>query len=132
MKVATEEAARRLAKAIVADIVLYQGVEGLSSDAAAEGRQLFASRVDPNLLSVFEEEIAARRGGAPLPPPSGSAHRVGVGALGALASPTDTGSAARPGTGVEIVDGGGGTTVVIVALAVLLLALGVGAFFLVQ
>jgi hypothetical protein len=57
-----EQAARRLARAIVADIRLYHEAEiaaGDVSEALGEGRALFHARVVGSLHRVFEEEASA-------------------------------------------------------------------------
>jgi hypothetical protein len=55
------DAARRLARAISADILLYPREEiakgGDISEAIAEGRALFASRVAPANRGIFEETV---------------------------------------------------------------------------
>jgi hypothetical protein len=76
----TEEAAARLARVIVSDIQLYNAKKIASgsdlSNEIAEGRHLFKSRVIPDLLSIFENTLAAKGLGprkrtaspAPIPP----------------------------------------------------------------
>jgi hypothetical protein len=58
----TEEAARRLARVILSDIDLYMRERpnaGESREAQIEqGRRLFASRVTPELVPVFEMVLA--------------------------------------------------------------------------
>jgi hypothetical protein len=58
----TEEAARRLARVILSDVDLYireRPNAGESREAQIEeGRRLFASRVTPELLPVFEMVLA--------------------------------------------------------------------------
>ena len=69
--IATEDPARRLARAIVSDIRLYHAqriAEGQDmSEPIDEGRQLFRSRVDPALHPVFEQVLGELL--APEPPP---------------------------------------------------------------
>jgi hypothetical protein len=60
-RIETEEAARRLARAIVADIRLYHQ-EAVASGAdlteeIGEGRALFQSRVEPSLHGVYEHTL---------------------------------------------------------------------------
>lgn len=66
----TEEAATRLAKAIEADIRLYNYEDVTAgadiSDVLQEGRALFHSRVVPSLHRVYEETIQALVQGRPL------------------------------------------------------------------
>lgn len=62
-----EEAARRLARAICSDIVLYEGAASMGLAPAersralaapiAEGRELFASKVSGPLSYVFDEAV---------------------------------------------------------------------------
>jgi hypothetical protein len=82
----TEDAARRLARVILADIDLYMRERpklGESREAQIEeGRRLFASRVTPALVPVFAKVLADRAVGrvnAPTPsiPASGPAATVG-------------------------------------------------------
>ena len=65
--ITTEEAARRLARVILSDVELYNRErprEGESLDAQyEEGRRLFASRVSPEMLSVFDAVLADRKSG---------------------------------------------------------------------
>lgn len=61
-----DERARRLARAIIADVELYYGSEiaaaspGLSG-AVEEGRGLFQQRVAPSLYPIFEAALAESR-----------------------------------------------------------------------
>jgi hypothetical protein len=70
----TEEAARRLARVILSDIDLYMRERpnaGESREAQIEqGRRLFASRVTPELLPVFEMVLAAAIDEEPATDPS--------------------------------------------------------------
>lgn len=73
----TEDAARRLARVILSDIDLYMRERpkaGESREAQIEeGRRLFASRVTPELVPVFDMVLADRAAGivnAPTPAPS--------------------------------------------------------------
>jgi hypothetical protein len=63
----TEDAARRLARVILADIELYhreRPKDGETLEAQIEeGRRLFASRVTPDLLPVFGLVLAERAAG---------------------------------------------------------------------
>jgi hypothetical protein len=63
----TEDAARRLARVILSDIDLYireQPKLGESREAQIEeGRRLFASRVIPELVPVFDMVVADRAEG---------------------------------------------------------------------
>lgn len=61
-----DDGARRLAKAILADIRLYNDGR-FPSDAVDEGRGLFRGRVAPALHGVFDEELAAFGGASPSP-----------------------------------------------------------------
>ncbi len=71
------DAARRLARAVCADIRLYNAEEiakgGDLSSAIAEGRTFFAARVTPAHHGVFEEAVRellaaeATDGGSPAP-----------------------------------------------------------------
>jgi hypothetical protein len=59
-----DDRATRLARAILADIQLYNAeaigqASPAVNEAIAEGRALFRSRVDPSLHSVFETALAA-------------------------------------------------------------------------
>ena len=61
-RIQAADRAQKLAKAIVADIRLYNA-DDLShgrdvSDAVAEGRDLFRQRVDASLYGVFEEVLS--------------------------------------------------------------------------
>ncbi len=60
-KIADPARATQLARAITADISLYNEQEIADgrdiSDALEEGRRLFASRVEPALLSIFEDAV---------------------------------------------------------------------------
>lgn len=61
--ISDERAARRLARAILADVKLYQGEASLRAPAAlAEGRTLFRSRVSASLAHVFDEELRGAGG----------------------------------------------------------------------
>ncbi len=62
-----EDNARRLARAICADVMLYNAAVkhapvnergGLIAEPISEGRALFASRVSPRLAGIFEAEVA--------------------------------------------------------------------------
>jgi hypothetical protein len=70
----TEEAARRLARVILSDIDLYMRERpnaGESREAQIEqGRRLFASRVTPELVPVFEMVLAAAIDEEPATDPS--------------------------------------------------------------
>lgn len=81
--------ARRLARAICADIVLYEGARVRAAVRAeraeslqrpvAEGRALYVSRVTPELYDLFDEALAAMTsqlgsGPVPLGPPAGEGH----------------------------------------------------------
>jgi hypothetical protein len=61
-RIATQEAATRLARALASDIRLYRAEElnrGEDlSEAVAEARELYRSRVDPSLQPVFENTMA--------------------------------------------------------------------------
>ena len=65
--ITTEDAARRLARVILSDIELYNRErprEGESLDARIdEGRRLFATRVSPGMVSIFDAILADRRNG---------------------------------------------------------------------
>jgi hypothetical protein len=76
----TDAAAHRLARAIIADIELYNShetSESALSAAVAEGRSAFQRRVGPALRGVFEQALAQTRlsafagefGAMPHPPP---------------------------------------------------------------
>ena len=75
----TDAAAHRLARAIIADIELYNHdtSESALSAAVAEGRSAFQRRVGPALRGVFEQALAQTRlsafvgefGAMPHPPP---------------------------------------------------------------
>jgi hypothetical protein len=70
------EAAARLARAIVADIRLYNAAKiaaGDVRDEVAEGRELFRSRVAPAQHDVYEREAAALPIGGDVAPPAASA-----------------------------------------------------------
>jgi hypothetical protein len=66
LKIDTEEGARRLARAILADIALYNGDRVRDADDVAEdladeigaGRRLFVTRVAETLAPVYEQELA--------------------------------------------------------------------------
>ena len=75
-----DAAAHRLARAIIADIELYNShdtSESALSAAVAEGRSAFQRRVGPALRGVFEQALAQTRlsalagefGAMPHPPP---------------------------------------------------------------
>lgn len=56
-----EAQARRLARAVVADIRLYNAealAAGTAGQAIEEGRALFNSRVDPRLQGLFDEALS--------------------------------------------------------------------------
>jgi hypothetical protein len=60
----SDAAARRLARAIIADIELYNShdtSESAMSAAVAEGRSAFQRRVGPALRGVFEEALGQTR-----------------------------------------------------------------------
>jgi hypothetical protein len=94
-------AARRLARAIVSDIRLYneEKVRAGSdlSEAIAEGRELFHERVAPEHHRVFDEEWAAISG-APPPPraaaPAAAEERFGTFYATAGPAPSRRGSSA--------------------------------------
>ncbi len=83
-RITDPEAAMRFARAILADIALYnddaiknaaRSDGGGVAEAVEEGRQLFAQRVEPHLLATFDTALAGSRlapwgsviGGAPPP-----------------------------------------------------------------
>lgn len=70
-----EEAARRLARVIISDIELYEKKKIQAGDdltaPMAEGRALFHRRVVPELASIFEAVVEAKRSGASTGGPSG-------------------------------------------------------------
>jgi hypothetical protein len=110
VSITDEIGARRLARAIVEDMVLYGGEGALGSpEQLAEGRKLFAERVSPELVRILDDEIAARTGGRPLEP--------------AIVAPRQ----------VEVVDGAGAGPAFLIALALAVLVIAGGvAFFLVR
>jgi hypothetical protein len=65
--ITTEDAARRLARVILSDIELYnreRPLEGESLDARLdEGRRLFATRVSPGMVYIFDAILADRGNG---------------------------------------------------------------------
>jgi len=69
MRIDTEEHASRLARAICADIELYnQDAIAAGQDMTAaleEGRSLYRERVAERLLPIFEQVLAAKGLGAP-------------------------------------------------------------------
>jgi hypothetical protein len=83
-KITSEDSSRRLAEAIVSDIVLYNDEEiragGDISGSIAEGRKLFESRVSPEYHSLLEAELQSRLGQlAPSARVSGTQLRAGGG-----------------------------------------------------
>jgi len=79
--ITTQEAATRLARAILGDIVLYNEEKLLQredmSEEVQEGRALYQSRTDALLHDLYERELAASRIAQPtaapapeLPPPA--------------------------------------------------------------
>jgi len=98
----TEEAARRLARVILADIELYnreRPKQGETLEAQIEqGRRLFASRVMPDLLPVFGLVLAERGVGRVNSP--AAAERPSTGARAASAPGPDQASPA-PNAGIE-------------------------------
>lgn len=117
MVIDDEDKARRLARAICADVMLYNPAvkdapvherAGLIAGPVAEGRALFVSRVSPHLAGLFEQEVAA----------------LIAGPLGVqlAASPT------VPQVAPVVVEAGGSNKVVIVVA--LVIAAAAGAFFL--
>jgi hypothetical protein len=118
MVIDDEDKARRLARAICADVMLYNAAvkdapqherAGLIAGPIAEGRALFVSRVSPRLAGLFEQEVAALIAG-----PLG---------IQLAASPTVPLSA-----GPVVVEAGGSSRLVIVVA--LFLAAAAAAFFL--
>lgn len=106
-----DDAARRLARAILKDATLYGGAAAVDDPAAmAEGRELFGSRVSGSLHHVFEEERRAHGGRDGL-----SAPRPGVDA--------------RP-AGVVVTDGAGGGPLIFAVIGALLVLGIAGAAFL--
>ncbi len=104
--------ARRLARAILEDVILYGGAGALDdARAMAEARDLFASRVSGSLADVFEQERRARGG------------RDGAGPPGSSGVPAPTGVTVEEGAGL------GPVVVVSVAFAIVVAA-GALAFFL--
>ncbi len=94
----TEEAARRLARVILSDIELYNRERPKQGETLEgqieEGRRLFASRVTPDLLPLFDLVVSDRARGsvsspAPAEPPS-------TGASTAAVSPDDASPASNP------------------------------------
>lgn len=107
LMIVDDSQARRLARAILADIALYGGAGALDDPkAVAEGRELFAARVSGSLHHLFEEERRAHGG---------------TGRAGSPGPTVEAGPA-----GVTITDGAGvgaGSAVAVgVALVVLVIA----------
>ena len=95
----TEEAARRLARVILSDIELYNRERPKQGETLEgqieEGRKLFASRVTPELLPLFDLVVSDRARGsvnspAAAEPPSTSASTA------AAFSPDDASPASNP------------------------------------
>jgi hypothetical protein len=101
-----EAEARRLARSIIADSVLYGGEPSLSNPVQLqEIHELFLSRVDPSLHRVLVDELTARRKGV-------------------------SGDPSAVPNGVQVVDGAGaGSPVVFLAIGLLVLAAGAAFFF---
>lgn len=107
-----ETTARRLARAILADIKLYGGAGAVDDPKAVdEGRELFTTRVSGSLHHVFEEERRAQ----------GGTDRTGAAAPTVEAGPT----------GVTITDGAGAGagSALVVGVALLVLATAAAAAF---
>ena len=128
------QAARRLARAISSDVVLYNGDAVRAAPPAdratilrepvSEARQLYISRVIPELLPIFDEEITRfceQLESGPLsfdaPMPAPHVH-----------PPVERAERMRE---PEPVGGGGGLNVVLVALALVAIA-GLAGWFLLQ
>lgn len=67
-----EPTARRLAAAILADIVLNSAAGGDFAPEIAKGRELFRSRVAPDLHGLFETVLAESPLGDDPPAPAGA------------------------------------------------------------
>lgn len=124
-----EDKARRLAKAICADVMLYHPAAkdaplderaSLISAPISEGRALYASRVSPQWAGIFEAEVA-QLVAAPL--------GLSPAAIGAAQSPRTLPAATLPTRLAEPVrpESGGGTGLII-AIAVLIIG-AIAAFF---
>jgi hypothetical protein len=68
-RIDTEENARRLARAVLADVRLYSNEPGERESNVVAGRDLFRERVDPALYEVFEQELAKDEATAAEPAP---------------------------------------------------------------
>lgn len=119
-----EDKARRLAKAICADVMLYNAAvkvapvderAGLISQPISEGRALYASRVVPRLAGIFEAEVAESVTGP-----------LGVSASSAVPPPRAPTLLAAP----VLPQSSGGNGLIIIVVAVLLLVAAIAAFFL--
>lgn len=72
--------AERLARAILADVMLYNDAEITAhspkvNDALQEGRELYQQRVDPSLFGLFEKAVSESRL-APWGAATGEAYRA--------------------------------------------------------
>jgi len=125
MLIDDEDKARRLARAICADVMLYNAAvkdapaherAGLIAGPVAEGRGLYASRVSPQLAGIFEQEVAALVAGP-------------LGVQLSAAPPTSAHQGSPLAAPVVVEAGGNNTLVIVVALVV---AAAAAAFFLFQ
>lgn len=119
-----EDKARRLAKAICADVMLYNAAvkeaplnerAGLISGPISEGRALYLSRVSPRLAGLFEAEVAASVADP----------------LGVTPASIHTSQAPRPPAllAAPVLPQASGGNGLVIAVAVLLLVASIAAFF---
>ena len=96
----TEEAARRLARVILSDIELYNRERpkpGETLEAQIEqGRRLFASRVAPDLLPVFDLVLSDRTLGSVNSPAAAEPPSTGASTTAAASSTDDASPAFSP------------------------------------
>ena len=122
----TDEAAVRLARAIVADIELYHAeiitAGGDLSDPIAEGRALYRTRVPERFHAFFEDALMARNLARLDAARQGSSRPPAVAGSGSPARPADTFTAPLPNRN-------GGSSLTWVTLVVFVVLLGAAAWF---
>lgn len=122
----TDEAAVRLARAIVADIELYQAeiitAGGDLSESIAEGRALYRTRVPERFHAFFEDALMARDLARLDGVGQGSSRPPAVSNHGSPTRPVDTFTAPLPNRNES-------SSLTLVTLAVFMVLLGAAAWF---